>query len=423
MRQALAGATELAAAVKPHLERAGIKPVFQCDQPGIVATRQAAGDIEYLFAVNATHDPLGDPMLGLKAVQAEIGIPDDGRPVYDAILGGPDETFSKSGIVLQGQFRFGPGQMRVFARTTRPIGSIRVGKPVLKRSYTRNEMPLGIDIGASLLDKDGKLLSGSAPLRIVVTDPLGVVRFDLYRATANGVFTASLPLAVNDPAGVWKVEVEELLANSRDTASFEYGSVGACGATAGATWRAVYFGRDHENIKRFVRSHQAVTIVKGTTDYCAEAANRLKKILKPWDVECKIVEAGDVNKARKLTEQEARTWIGLNYAGRGQIKAGNGNPVEQAGFAMRGHVVLIGNPDDNPLIAYLLKEKFLPYRPNKDNFPGPGRGMLAWQRDAIGANQESVALIAYDVDGMSEAVGSFYEAGASTLVSSHGEAD
>ncbi len=94
----------LLSAVKPHLEGAGIKPVFECDQPGIVATRQATSDIEYLFAVNATHDPLGDPMLGLKAVQAEIDIPDDGRPVYDAILGGP-YAMPGTKLVLRGWSR------------------------------------------------------------------------------------------------------------------------------------------------------------------------------------------------------------------------------------------------------------------------------------------------------------------------------
>ena len=35
---------------------------------------------------------------------------------------------------------------------------------------------------------------------------------------------------------------------------------------------------------------------------------------------------------------------------------------------------------------------------------------MAWQRDGVGRGQESVTLIAYDADGMAEAVGSFYEA-------------
>jgi hypothetical protein len=38
--------------------------------------------------------------------------------------------------------------------------------------------------------------------------------------------------------------------------------------------------------------------------------------------------------------------------------------------------------------------------------------MFAWQRDAIGPTQESIALIAYDAAGMAEAVGSTFEAAA-----------
>jgi hypothetical protein len=38
--------------------------------------------------------------------------------------------------------------------------------------------------------------------------------------------------------------------------------------------------------------------------------------------------------------------------------------------------------------------------------------MIAWQRDGIGAGQESITLIAYDSGGMDEAVGSLYEAAA-----------
>ena len=44
------------------------------------------------------------------------------------------------------------------------------------------------------------------------------------------------------------------------------------------------------------------------------------------------------------------------------------------------------------------------------DFPGRGRGYLAWQRDAVGLQQESITVIANDADGMAEAVGSLYEA-------------
>jgi hypothetical protein len=36
--------------------------------------------------------------------------------------------------------------------------------------------------------------------------------------------------------------------------------------------------------------------------------------------------------------------------------------------------------------------------------------MLAWQRDGVGHGQESITLIAHDTEGLSEAVGTFYEA-------------
>ena len=73
---------------------------------------------------------------------------------------------------------------------------------------------------------------------------------------------------------------------------------------------------------------------------------------------------------------------------------------------------MLGNPDDNPLIKFLLTEKFLPYAPDAKNFPGNGRGLVSWQLDGVGRGQESATLIAYDETGMNEAVGSFYEAAA-----------
>jgi len=129
-------------------------------------------------------------------------------------------------------------------------------------------------------------------------------------------------------------------------------------------------------------------------------------------VRCKETPLADAAKSRKLTEEEARTWCGLVYAGSGQIKPGDSNSPALAGFAVQGPVILLGTPGDNPIIDFLLKERFLPYTPKADNFPGPNRGMLAWQRDGIGPGQESITLIGYDEAGMGEAVGSFYEAAA-----------
>jgi hypothetical protein len=409
MRQALAGAKILAEAIRPQLERAGIKPVLTSSEPGIVATRQGEGDIEYLLAVNATHDPAGDPMVGMKAVSAVIGLEADGRPVYDVVHGGLAKAFTRINGRMEGQFRFGPGQMRVFARTSRPVGGVRITTPVVHSDYTRFASARQLNLGAVVVDEAGGILSGAVPLHLRVIDALGTSRYDLYRATKGGILNLSLPLGINEPAGRWKVVVTELLNLTEGTADFEVAPVLTCGAAAGATPRAVYWPDDRERIFRCFRVAQEVTIVTGTSDYNQAAAERLKKILEPWNVRCVITNAVVANRSRALSQDEAATWIGLEFAGRGQIKAGDQNSPAQPGFALRGPAILLGTPDDNPLIQFLRDQKFLPYQPNRLAMPGAGRGLVAWQREGLGVNQESVTLIAYDAQGMSEAVGTMYE--------------
>jgi hypothetical protein len=409
MRQALAAARQLADAIGPLLEKAGIHPPLTSTEPGIVVTRQAAGDVEYLFAVNAAHDPQGDPMLGMKAVRATLTLPNDGRPVYGAVGGCPADGFHQQGARLSAELPFGPGQMRVFARTTRPIASVAVGSPTLRRDYTLAESPLRFDLGAAVLDDTGALLSGSIPLQIVITDPLGATRYDLYRATEGGLLRLTLPLGVNDPPGDWKITVTELLNNRAGAAAFKLSPTSACSAMAGAVRRAIYWPADRQPIFRFFREHQQVTLVKGRSDFNTPAAERLEKILKPWNITCAVISEAEANKPRSISEDEARTWIGLDFAGRGAIQPGASNAPLQVGYAVRGPVILLGAPADNALTRLVADQHFLPFQPQADTMPGPGRGCIAWQRDALGVNQESITLLAFDAGGMDEAVGTLDE--------------
>jgi hypothetical protein len=412
------GARPLARAIKDELDRAGIKPPLESDAPTVAVTRQAAGDVEYLFAVNVTpdQDDKQDPKNSLKALAATLTLADDGRPVYDAVRGGAVREFkavrefTPADGKLSGVIRFGPGEMRVFARTARPVGCVHAASPVLRRDMTREQAPIEIEIGASVVDAKGGKLSCSVPLHIRVIDPLGVTRYELYRATELGDFAARLPLAANDPAGAWKVVVAELLNNTEDVVSFTYTPPARATSAVGATPRAVYAANDRGNAFRFARLFHEVTVVKGTSAFNDAAARRLAKILEPWGVRCKEMPLAEAARSRRISEEEATTWCGISYAGRGQIKPGDGNPPTLAGFAVQGPVILLGNPEDNAIIQFLAAEHFLPYAPDPANFPGPGRGMIAWQRDGVGRGQESITLIAYDVAGMSEAVGSFFEA-------------
>ncbi len=401
------GATPLAKALAAALGNIGSE--VWSDVPTIVLTRQAAGDVEYVFAVNATPDPAAKDGLTPKAVEADIRQAAVGdSEIYDALLGGK-ANFEKTNE-QSGRFRFGPGQMRVFARTARPIARVRVAAPVVRRELAREAEPIRLEIAASVVGTGHRLLSGSFPLQVRVLDPLGVTRHELYRATKNGQLALALPLAANDPPGEWKVVVSELLKNTEDSATFLFTAPVRPRSAAGATHRAVSFGDDRDKIFRFARTHRTVSIVKGAGAFNDAAARRLKEVLAPWGVECKEVPLAEASKSRVLTEEEAKTWCGLVYAGTGQIKPGGSNPPVLAGFAVQGPVILLGTPEDNPIIKFLLTERFLPCKPDADTFPGRGRGLIAWQRDGIGRGQESVALIAHDEEGMTEAVGSFYQA-------------
>jgi hypothetical protein len=256
------------------------------------------------------------------------------------------------------------------------------------------------------------------------------------------MFKLKLPLAVNDPAGKWQVVVRELLSNTEDRGSFTTAAVPQCGAVAGATPRAVYFGNERENLYRFFRTHKDLTIAIGKSAYNEEAAQRLVRVLKPWDIRCKVVSAADI-KPRELAYEEANlvlpflappfigssiapqgsnnipavaqvlygatlnSWCGLEA---GKVVAGRRNDPRHVGFGVRGPMMLLGTPEDNPLIAFMQKEQFLPYTPVAGEFPGRGRGLMTWQRDALRYGDESVTLIAHDSAGMAEAVGSLYDA-------------
>src|SRR5262249_30897337 len=145
---------------------------------------------------------------------------------------------------LSGVIRFGPGQMRVLARTARPIGGVRATPPVVSRDLTQEKAPIQVAVGATLVDGRGGVPGGSAPLRVRVIAPLGVPRYDLYQATRLGSFAMSLPLAANDPAGAWKVVVQDLLGNTEDTAAFDYTPPVRVRSIIGATQRAVCAAND-----------------------------------------------------------------------------------------------------------------------------------------------------------------------------------
>ena len=407
-RSVMEYAAPLAKAMKAALTAKGIRPAFESDLDTVCAGRQVRGDIEYVFAVNYTPEAgytnaygYGMPV----AAKATVGLPDDGRTIYEAAVGAP-VAFKKKGQSQVATLDFAPGQMLMFARTARPIGGVQVGTPVVNSDFTReNESPVRMEFAATLVDANKALLAGAAPLQITVTDPLGVTRYNVYRATDNGVCALSLPLAANDPAGKWTVTVKELLSNTTGNSSFTYQPASQCGALAGAEHRAVYFWADKANVYEFFRAHRQINIVAGTNDYDKAVAERLVEVLKPYNVTAAILPLDQASKARPLTDEEAKTWCGTAAAG--SLDANTRNSPQIVGYNLPEPTVLVGSVQDNPLIKRLLDAKVLPYTPT-DEFPGRGRGMIAWNLMTLGHDVEAIALIAQDAAGLNEAAGTMF---------------
>lgn len=215
----------LANALKAKLDALEIKPFLGTDHSGIIVSRQAWGDIEYLFAVNATE--------GLTPADATLSMPADERILYDAIHSRLAKEFVEKDGTLSAKLRFGPGQMRVFARTNKTIGGVDLPNPLLVRDFTKTEAPVRLNIVATVVDSHNAVLAGSVPMHIQIIDPLRMVRYELYRATDQGVLRLSLPLAANDPAGQWRIIVRELLSGTQGTNSFTYAPASPCGAVGG----------------------------------------------------------------------------------------------------------------------------------------------------------------------------------------------
>ncbi len=343
-------ATPFAKALKARLDALNIKPAMDADSDSICTQRQAYGDVEYLFAVNATYNEAEGKRNSIKPASATLSIAADGRNVYDAIHGALASEFKEAGGQLKASFRFGAGQMRVFARTNKAIGGVDVQTPLLTRDYTLAQSPVKLTISANVVDTHQCTISGSIPMQIRVVDPLGVTRYELFRATDGGNVKLSVQLGVNDPAGEWKVIVRELLSRMQGQATFTYKPPAFCGAIAGAVPRALYFGNDRDNAFRMFRLHQNVTIIKGKSEYNAAAAQRLTETLRPWNVRCTVVDAADV-KPRQMLPEELRTWCGLEP---GRLDGKQPPNPNQVGFEMPGAAIVIGTPEDNPIIKFAL---------------------------------------------------------------------
>jgi len=412
----IAYARPLAKKLSEALAAKKIVPPLTSSVDTVAVGYQVRGEIEYTMAVNFTGKTVDRVKDGGAAepipATATITLPDTGRPVYEAMTG-KEMAFAKGNGGVSAKVDFGPGDMKIFARPTRAIGGVQVATPVVNYDSTREgQPPIVMEFSATLVDKKDKLIAGTAPFQIVVKDPAGKVRFDLFRAADLGVCRLTLPMAANDAAGQWTVEVTELLSGTKGQASVEYKPLTRARNVAGATHRAIFFDADKANIYRFFRDQRNVIIAVGDSDYNLAAAERLAKAVKPYNINAQIVKAKDVL-ARDMTEEEIKTWCGTGLAGsRSNIKVGRDNNPAAVGWDLPHPAIVLGTPEDNVMIRHLVQQNrtLLPYRPSA-TFPGRGNGMVAWNLQSLGHDVQAIICVAYDTEGMSQAVGTLFEMG------------
>jgi len=67
-------------------------------------------------------------------------------------------------------------------------------------------------------------------------------------------------------------------------------------------------------------------------------------------------------------------------------------------------------PAGNVTLVLTPGRNVLPYKPSP-TFPGKGNGMVAWNIQALGHDVHALVCLAYDAEGMSQAVGTLFELG------------
>ncbi|MCM8803421.1 MAG: hypothetical protein NC827_09000, partial [Candidatus Omnitrophica bacterium] len=393
--------------LKTNLEKVKVFSEIDCNSPNIFVFTHNFGDINYIFLVNVSYDFSKSHRLALRNESGEIKVKDtENFKIYNLFTNKEVEVKEEKGY-KKWEEEFGPGHMKIYAILKNPIDKIIIYDPELEINYTK-QPPIILNILSSVINVKGELINSPIPLKIKVIDPTGYIRYQLYRSTENGNINLALPIGINEPEGKWKIIIEELITGRVSEKEFEYTGIQTSPTVIGRIERAIIFEKDKEKIYRFVRNHRQLTIIKGESNYSNYAAERLKNILSVWDINCSIVNSDEV-KVRTLTEEEVKTWVGLVYAGSGQIKQEDSNNPIYVGFDIKtGVTILIGNPEDNKLIKFLLDYGFLPFQPDK-NLQGKSRGMISWQYYGVGFERESVCLIAYDKEGMDETIGTFYE--------------
>ncbi|MFH0963113.1 MAG: hypothetical protein V2A58_03775 [Planctomycetota bacterium] len=192
-----------------------------CDSPTVVLSTLEDGDNKYVFVTNNLRTP-GDYVGGYGRVlddgapqKTRVRIRETGRVIYDMLSARTVET-EKDSDWLSWDVSLGPGEGRMYAVRTTPIGSVRVeAAPTVEKGNEAN-------VVVTIEDELGVPAAGLSPLRVTIRDSQGVENdaSDYYLAK-DGKATVPIRIARNDPSGAWEISARDLTAGKEGTTFFQ----------------------------------------------------------------------------------------------------------------------------------------------------------------------------------------------------------
>ena len=200
-----------------------VRPLVDCDNNDTWLTVLRSGSSRYICAVNLKLLP--QPWEGLHRYMGyenstfptkttiKLNLPAGGTlPTMYDVFTGQLITPKKDGDswTVEADMSIFPGA--IIAMLPQPVASLRMGN-------AWNDDGSSMRLLVKPVDSKDQSIDGAIPIHVVVTDPAGVVRYDLHRTSIAGQWQEDLPIAANDARGDWKISVQELLAGNQAVAT------------------------------------------------------------------------------------------------------------------------------------------------------------------------------------------------------------
>jgi len=363
-----------------------VRPLADCDDPGTWLSVLHSGQTRYVCAVNLhlLPQPAGDlhRYIGYEnstfpaVTKVRLNLPDGPAPAIYDVLNGKQVTPRKEGAawVVDADMRVFPGA--ILAVLPRPIATLELNGGL---SDDRNMLW----VITCPNDTDGDRIEGAVPLHLVLTDPTGAVRYDLYRTARNGECDQHLPLAANDPAGTWTVTVQELLGGHQAVAKINVTPptlpAGVQDATPKVEWthlaRATFVMKQAKTI--------ALLVAKNQQEVFKPAVEAALQALSGPDRTVVQVTAEDY-----LAERAAFGWD--------KFKVGEYAPTTQLRPKKYDLIICFDTP---ALPSHVVAPELLAVKPTATD-PGLGRALVQFVTMPVFDTEDGIALQAGDIEGL-----------------------